>query len=89
MTVNEATIQVQTQFEKDWEKPMMINGMEANRGYYNLIISIRDVSLWIKGMKPHRHWYLTDVKKYFGIKGSAQKILDILTDHRDYINSCS
>ena len=51
MTVNEATIQVQTQFEKDWEKPMMINGMEANRGYYNLIISIRDVSLWIKGMK--------------------------------------
>ena len=82
MTVNEATIQVQTQFEKDWEKPMMINGMEANRGYYNLIISI-------KGMKPHRHWYLTDVKKYFGIKGSAQKILDILTDHREYINSCS
>ena len=83
MTVQEATIQTQTQFEKDWEKPMMINSMEANRGYYNLVISIRDVSLWTKGIKPHRHWYITDVKKYFGISGSAEKVLNQLKDFRD------
>lgn len=88
MNVNEATMQAQTRFEQDWEKPMSINGMQANRGYYNLVVSIRDVSLWIKGMKPHRHWYLTDVKKYFGIKGNAQKVLDILNQHREYIQDC-
>lgn len=74
---------MKTQFEIDWEKPMNINGMEANRGYYNLIISIRDVSLWVKGMKPHRHWRITDVKKYFGLKGSAENILQRLKDFRD------
>lgn len=72
-----------TQFEIDWYKPMNINGMEANKGYYNLIISIRDVSLWVKGMKPHRHWRITDVKKYFGLKGSAENILQRLKDFRD------
>lgn len=76
-------IMQQTQFEIDWNKPMNINGMEANRGYYNLIISIRDVSLWVKGMKPHRHWRVTDVKKYFGLKGSAETILQRLKDFRD------
>tara|TARA_B100000780_G_scaffold211720_1_gene151526 strand:- start:485 stop:793 length:309 start_codon:yes stop_codon:yes gene_type:complete len=86
MTVNEASTQEQTRFEKDWFQPMNINGMESNKGYYNLIVSIRDVSLWIKGLKPHRNWYLTDVKKYFGIKGNAQTVLDILNHHKEYIH---
>lgn len=78
-----ATATEQTQFEKDWNKPMQINGMQANKGYYNLIVSIRDVSLWCKGMKPHRHWYISDVKKYFGIAGNKNAILKRLTDFRD------
>ena len=73
-----------TQFELDWEKPMSINGMESNKGYYNLIISIRDLGLWTKvKMKPHRHWRLKDVKTYFGLKGNAETILTRLTDFRD------
>lgn len=73
-----------TQFELDWEKPMQINGMEANKGYYNLIISIRDLGLWTKvKMKPNRHWRLKDVKTYFGLKGNAETILTRLTDFRD------
>tara|TARA_R110000803_G_scaffold145933_3_gene211746 strand:+ start:27884 stop:28129 length:246 start_codon:yes stop_codon:yes gene_type:complete len=74
----------QTQFELDWSKSMNINGMESNKGYYNLIVSIRDVSLWTKfKMKPHRHWQIGQVKKYFGLQGNAKVILQRLTDFRD------
>ena len=73
-----------TQFELDWDKPMLINGMEANKGYYNLIITIRDLGLWTElKMKPNRHWRLKDVKSYFGLTGNAQSILDRLKDFRD------
>ena len=72
-----------TQFEIDWDKPMNINGMQSNRGYYNLIISIRDLGLFSKGMKPHRYWRLKDVKNYFGLKGNTQAILTRLKDFRD------
>ena len=73
-----------TQFELDWEKPISINGMESNKGYYNLIITIRDLGLWTKvKMKPNRHWRLKDVKTYFGLKGNAETILTRLTDFRD------
>tara|TARA_R110000803_G_scaffold92085_2_gene159610 strand:+ start:40 stop:285 length:246 start_codon:yes stop_codon:yes gene_type:complete len=73
-----------TQFELDWEKPLLINNMEANRGYYNLICSIRDVSLWAQfKMKPNRHWQISQVKRYFGLQGSAATILKRLEDFRD------
>lgn len=72
-----------TQFEIDWYKPMNINGMQSNKGYYNLIISIRDLGLFSKGLKPHRHWRLKDVKNYFGLKGNTQTILKRLQDFRD------
>ena len=68
-----------TQFEIDWYKPLKINGMESNKGYYNLCLTIRDLGLYTKvGMKPHRHWRLKDVKQYFGLKGSAAAILERL-----------
>lgn len=72
-----------TQFEIDWYKEMNINGMQSNKGYYNLIISIRDLGLFSKGMKPHRYWRLKDVKNYFGLKGNTQTILKRLQDFRD------
>lgn len=74
----------QTQFEIDWSKSMNINGMESNKGYYNLIVSIRDVSLWTKlKMKPNRHWQISQVKRYFGLQGNAKAILQRLEDFRD------
>ncbi len=30
------------------------------------------------GMKPTRHWRITDVKKYYGVKGNATKVADQL-----------
>jgi hypothetical protein len=79
---------LKTQFEIDWYKPMQIksqpiNGMQSNKGYYNLIVTIRDLSLWTKGIKPHRHYRLKDVKNYFGLSGSAQTMLTRLEDFRD------
>ncbi|QDP68154.1 MAG: hypothetical protein Unbinned1473contig1000_32 [Prokaryotic dsDNA virus sp.] len=51
--------------------------INMNRAEYNLICSKRDISLYVKcDMKPHRNWRVTDVKKYFGIKGTGQKLLD-------------
>ena len=72
-------METKTQFELDWYKPMRINTMESNKGYYNLVLTIRDLGLYTKvGMKPHRHWRLKDVKQYFGITGSASSMLATL-----------
>ena len=66
-----------TQFEKDLEKDISINGNASSKGLYNLIVSKRDLGLWSKiGMKPHRHWKVSDVKKYFGLKGNKHKIYE-------------
>ena len=38
---------------------------------YNLITSKGAVKLYTKGIKPNRHWKISDVKKYFGMNGAA------------------
>ena len=57
----------QSQFYADLIKET--NG--TNRGWYNLIVSIRDLKLYEFGMKPHSRWKISDVKNYFGIQGNA------------------
>ena len=42
-------------------------GFGVNRGLYNLMCSKRDLTLFCKGIKPHRNWRLKDVKNYFGL----------------------
>ena len=44
------------------------------------IISIRDCKLYSKGIKPNRHWRISDVKTYFGLKGDASKLVVQLED---------
>ena len=41
---------------------------------YNLITSKVGVGLFIKGIKPNRHWTLKSVKEYFGITGNKYTI---------------
>tara|TARA_R110002020_G_scaffold81770_1_gene202815 strand:- start:20 stop:709 length:690 start_codon:yes stop_codon:yes gene_type:complete len=62
-----------TQFYADLNR----GGPGMPRGVWNMIISKRDLSLWCgpSKMKPHRHWKVSDVKAYFGIKGSGAKLL--------------
>jgi len=54
-------------------------------GYWNLITSIRDVKLYSKGIKPHRMWKITDVKWYFGVKGNAQQIAEVLEKYKEIL----
>lgn len=72
-----------TQFESDLEKSLIINGELSSKGFYNLVISIRDMKLYQIGMKPHRLWKITDVKTYFGIKGNKEAILKQLNDLKE------
>ena len=68
------------ELRKEAEMPldelMSVNGSPMGRAIWNLICSKRDLSLWTNlGMKPHRHWKVTDVKRYFGIKGTGEKLM--------------
>lgn len=54
-----------------------VNGSPMPTAIWNLIISKRDISNYVRlGMKPHRHWRVTDFKNYFGIKGTGQNLFD-------------
>ncbi len=45
---------------------------------WNLITSIGGVKLWTKGIKPNRHWKISQVKTYFGLKGNAESVYEQL-----------
>jgi len=62
-------------------KPIEINedcrflkDLEDNQqmAIYNLITSKGAVKLWTKGIKPSRHWKISNVKNYFGMNGNAE-----------------
>lgn len=69
---------MKTQFEKDNETTINYNGKDIPTGIYKLLFSIRDVELFCKGIKIHRNWRLKDVKWYFGVTGSKEKVLEKL-----------
>jgi hypothetical protein len=75
----------ESQFGRDLSNPMYINGSASSRGYYNLVVSMRDVRLYNAGIKPHRNWKVTDVKRYFGINGNASVLLSKLEEIKDII----
>ena len=45
---------------------------------WNLITSKSAVKLHTKGIKPNRHWKISDVKKYFGMNGNAKVLQEKL-----------
>ena len=67
-------------------KDLQDNSSNVNRGIYNLIISIRDLMLYSKGIKPHRNWKITQVKKYFGITGNVNAMLEQLNAVSSILN---
>ena len=66
-------------------KTLNVNGNPMPRGYWNLICSIRDVSLYSKGIKPHRMWKISDVKWYFGAKGNPIAVLEHLNEIKEML----
>ena len=68
------------------ETLLTMNGNPMHKGFYNLIVSIRDVKLFIAGMKPHSNWKYKNVKEYFGLKGNKENVLNQLEQlKREYI----
>ena len=75
----QVTMQEDCQFLRDIKKNILdVNFMGTNKGLYNLTIARGQVKLFSKGIKPTQKWTLKSVKRYFGIKGSTQSILDQL-----------
>jgi len=62
-------------FYRDLGEHFNMNDGIMSRGIYNILVSTRDLKLWAHGMKPHRNWYVSDVKTYFGIKGNKDKLV--------------
>lgn len=71
----------------DKDKTIYFDGNKIPSAYYNLIVSIRDCSLWAKGMKPHRFFQITDVKKYFGLKGNSKTFADQLRNIKSLLEN--
>ena len=87
MTPNKLTIEIDEdcQFYKDLVS--MDNGnRNYNLGMWNLSLSIRDLKLYSKGIKPHRRWKITPVKKYFGMTGHKEVLLEKLDRLHEIIN---
>ena len=77
MNTQQITINGSSQFYADLmdeNKDLDVNGVMMSKGYWNLIVSIRDLGLYEVGMKPNRHWKISHVKAYFGIKGTATQM---------------
>jgi hypothetical protein len=74
-----------TKFQQDLENLISVNNGQMEMGVWNLILSIRDVSLFSKGIKPHRMWRLKDVKWYFGVTGGTDKVLEQLKQYKEVI----
>ena len=54
---------------------------------YNLITSKGAVKLYTKGIKPNRHWKISDVKKYFGMNGNAEVLHNKLVTLYDVLTN--
>jgi hypothetical protein len=76
-----------TKFEADFSSTMPVNGVPMSHAYWNLILSIRDCKLYSKGIKPHRNWRISDVKWYFGVKGSAEVIAEKLEQYKAFLTA--
>ena len=49
----------------------------TNIPLWNLSCTRRDLSMYVQhNMKPNRHWRVSDVKHYFGIKGNGENLLN-------------
>jgi len=77
------TLNPNTPFYQDMTKMINVNSNPMPVGYWNLILSIRDCGLYAAGIKPNRHWKISDVKKYFGLKGNAKQLKTQLEEIRN------
>ena len=87
MTPNKLTIEIDDdcQFFKDLTS-FENSKRNYNLGLWNLSLSRRDLTLYCKGIKPNRKWRITPVKKYFGMTGHKEVLLEKLHRLNEIIN---
>ena len=61
-------------FDPSYSK--VINGVEIPRAHFNLIVARQDLYKWAKGIRPNPSWKVGDVKKYFGINGRPDSMVE-------------
>jgi hypothetical protein len=75
--------------EKDWNERRLTNvaylgndggaSMNQYRSVVQLMFQKRYTRTYAEiGMRPTRSWKITDIKKYYGVKGNANKVADQL-----------
>jgi hypothetical protein len=60
----------------DMNKYVNVNGRQMSLYFYNLVVSRKDLKLWKLGIKPFTNWNVTGVKKYFGLKGNKEALVE-------------
>jgi len=68
-----------TQFFADLFNDMSLQGQPTPLAVYNLIVTHRDLKLYCSSsgsIIPHRGWRVSDVKRYFSLKGTGKKLLE-------------
>ena len=48
----------------------------ATMARYNVIVVKGQLQLFSKGIKPNRHFRLKDIKRYFGITGNTEALIN-------------
>jgi hypothetical protein len=74
-------------FILELDETFSFNNKPMSRGYYNLVVSIRDFKLYKNGMKPHRGWKPSLVRDYFGLpkRQNIDNTIEELESLRDYL----
>ena len=64
-----------------------VNGAAFGWARWNLICTRRDLKLFTScGIKPNRHWRLRDVKAYFGVSGTGERLMERFGAILDAVN---
>ena len=84
MTMTELQIVelIESPFWQDWST----STTPVNPGWWNLTLSVRDLKMWSRGIKPNRNWKVSDVKKYFNIRGNKDSLVTQIEAIQTLIN---
>ena len=79
MNLKQQDLVMGSRFAQDLSKPLSINEVQSNRGYYNLTLHIAGLKMQISvGIIPNRHWKLKTIKEYYAITGRKETLLEKL-----------
>ncbi|MGI9556165.1 MAG: hypothetical protein ACR2M9_04815 [Cyanophyceae cyanobacterium] len=82
MTDTQIVELIESQFWQDWTT----STTPVNPGWWNLTISVRDLKMWSRGIKANRNWKVSNVKKYFNIRGNKDSLVTQIEAIQSFIN---